>query len=484
MGVLEDSSRVRAARSRRGVPGIVGVLLGAFAGAAVAPAAVLADEVPRFTVNEPAIATAKPSAIYFEQTYTGYLRNRATGKLLSRTSVTFQRRCSGVVVSPDGYILTANRCVRPTADVILTRALYELGRGLVTSGGLAADRLDGFVAEHLATSVFTGRDRRGAPAVSLVAQFDIATPGIRTAPAMTATVVRARPGVADSLALVKVKDSNLPTVELNTAPLDPGTSVIALGFGKGGTPETAEKYTVHAATVSVTAPIGARRLGIDGALGPSSLGGPVVDHDGRLVAILDADVIAENEPNHDLITAADIDRLLMLHEVANRLTATDRAYRAALSTYFDGRFSGAMAQFDEVLRVAPARELAKAYRYQAQRRLALGGDSVENAADWPPYVLSAIAGVLLIGTLSLVFEGVSRRLRPAAVGAARRVRHDVTNDETVILATSHPADDADRVPQSDDTVVLDLSDLADTVVLPKIPPAHPEEAHGNSRNVR
>lgn len=389
---------------------LVGTLLAAaLGGAAAAPAPGYATDVPRYAANEPAIAVVKPSIVYLEQTYSGYLRDKKNGKTLHTEPVVFQRKCSGVVVDSDGYVITSSLCVRPSAEIVLVNALHKLGRTLVAKQELAAADLDGFVASRTDTAELTGAKRDSKPEVTLLAQFNIATPGLTAEPAIRATVARALPPTEGNVALVKLNASNLPSVELNVDDgMSPGRSVIAIGYGDGSSEDTAGKYTIRTKTVSVTERTGTGRFGISGELGPLSRGGAVVDADGRLLALLDTDTAAPGEPNRDLILMLHINRLLALARVTNHLSDADRAYRHALSAYFDGEFARAAAEFDGVLRMAPSHELAKTYRDQARQRFVLAGDSVENSANWLVYALSAIAGALIIWGLSAARQAFSR----------------------------------------------------------------------------
>jgi hypothetical protein len=59
------------------------------------------------------------------------------------------------------------------------------------------------------------------------------------------------------------------------------------------------------------------------------------------------------------------------------------------------------AGFEEVLRRQPDHAAARSYLERARERHDMDGDATENAASWPQYGLSALAGVLLIGALSV-----------------------------------------------------------------------------------
>ncbi|WP_433316995.1 SGNH hydrolase domain-containing protein [Micromonospora chersina] len=428
------------------------VLLGSVAIGCVA-AVPGAAAVPTYARNEPAVAVATPATVFLEARYVGYLRNTATGALVRPEQVVVVRRCSGAVVNPDGYVVTTTVCVQPSREVLLVNALYRLGRTLVQRNELPADRLDGFVADLQGSSAFTGARRGTAPALRLTGQFGAATSGDSSVAAVAGTVTKALPAVDGNVALVKLRRSGLPTVELAPDPdLRAGSTVDILGYALGEGTADSGTWTVRNRTVEVIGRTGTNRTGVSGQIGPDSRGGPVVDAEGRLVALLDTDTAAEGEPIRDLIVAANIKRLLTQSGVDNRLSRTDRAFRSALAVYFAGHYSQAIARFDDVLTRDPGHAAARAYRQRAQERLRLDGDTTENAADWWSYLLSAAGGALVIGAVTLGQRALRRRLQqagvdgpgpdagPAAVG---------TRGPAPLATTAAPAP-----PSPEDTLVL------------------------------
>lgn len=378
----------------------VAVLAGTAAGLALpAPAAAQ----PRYMPDEPAIALASPATVYLEERHTGYVRDAATGAALHAQPIEFERVCSGVVVNPDGYALTTSVCVRPSAEVVLVNALYKLGRTRIAAGELAGDRLDGFVTKLAGTTRFTGVLPDSPALVTLSAR-----PG-RQGPAGAVTVVQALPAVQGNVALVKLDQPGLPALDLDPGHEPaPGAPVVIVGYasGDGAAPRTR--------SVRISGRSGTNRLRVDGEVGAYSRGGAVVDPGGRLIAILDADTSAPGSPVHDIIKASHITRLMKQAGVEARLGDTDRRYRDALDAYFSGRYSRAVAKFDDLLRVAPSHAAAREYRERARERLAVDGDATANHADWLMYAASAAGGVLVLAGIGAASR-LLRRLVSAGV---------------------------------------------------------------------
>ncbi|MDW5322484.1 trypsin-like peptidase domain-containing protein [Plantactinospora sp. KLBMP9567] len=372
---------------------------------------------PGLTPNEPATAVAGRSTVYLEATFTGYLRYAAPDGTSRQERVTVHRRCGGVIVNPDGHVATADGCVRPDERELLAEARYALAQAMVEAERLPADGLEDFVRVIGETASFSGPRPGTKPSSALWGQLGVARPGITAEPAIRASVVEPDRGTAQqSLALVKLSRSGLSAIEVGAgAGPEPGSEVVVLGYGPDE-PETGSgDYRQRARPVEASDWSGPDRLAGDG-LGPSFRGSPVLDTDGRLLAILDSDPSTTDGRSRLLVPASEVAALLAEADVANRLSEVDRAYRDGLRAYFAGQFSTAVRRFDELLRLAPSHSSAQTYRERAQHRLEVDGDAVENSAHWLRYLLSAAAGVLLI-----VAAGRIRRFIPVLLsGAARR----------------------------------------------------------------
>ncbi|GAA3775193.1 hypothetical protein GCM10022225_73830 [Plantactinospora mayteni] len=369
----------------------------ALAGVAVNLAGPPATAAPGLAPNEPATAVAGRSTFYLEATFTGYLRYTEPGGKSRREPVTVHRRCSGVIVNPDGHAVTASGCVRPDERELLTDAGYALAQALAEAERLPADGLDGFVRSIAGTATFSGPRPGTKPSSALWGQLGVAQPGVTATPAVQATVAGPDPGaVQGDLALVKLSRSDLSAIEVGAGDGPaPGSDVLVLGYGPDEPDTGAGEYRQRARPVEVGDRSGPERLAGDG-LGPSFQGSPVLDADGRLRAILDSDPSAVDGRSRQLVPATDVAELLAEAGVANRLSEVDRAYRDGLRAYFAGQFSTAIRRFDDLLRLAPSHSSAQTYRERAQHRLAVDGDAVENSAEWLRYLLSAAVGVLLV----------------------------------------------------------------------------------------
>ncbi|TDC47061.1 hypothetical protein E1258_28885, partial [Micromonospora sp. KC207] len=240
-----------------------------------------------YSPQERALATAAPGLVFVEAVFNGYLRDGRTGALLNPTPVTFQRRCSGFVVNPDGHVLTNGQCVAPDEPVARERALYTLGRILVAGKRLTSGALDGWVRSRTANTRFTGKEPDRPPSSQVFVQLNQARGGLTGTPAIAGEVVRTRAADAGDLALVKVTRPDLPGVELgDPAVLAPGEAVVLAGYHTVDTDFRDATYTLRSKTVQVTAtdtaqgPVPLFRIGDD--IGIYSHGGVALDPAGRV----------------------------------------------------------------------------------------------------------------------------------------------------------------------------------------------------------
>ena len=365
-----------------------------------------AEAAPR-SPQEHALATVAPAMVFLEAIFTGYVRNRQDNALLHPEPFTFSRRCTGVVVNHDGHLLTNGQCVAPTSDILLEHALGSLADTLVAEGRLKAGEVGGYVKGRQASSVFTGPDKDTEPAVTLHGQVNVAKGDLKASPAIPGTVVRVLSLDEGNLALVKLDQANLPVAELNTsATIAAGTPLHVLGYATTDAEYRTATYSVSTKAVEVTeVEIEASTYRVSEDVGAYSRGGIAVDPQGRVVGMLDNDVLAPNRPNRLVVPVSRLTGLLDAAGVDNRLGESDMLYRSALDTYFNGDEGKAAAQFAQVAQQAPANALAVAYRDTA---VASGGGAESSRPGWAVPVLVA-AGIALLAGLGVLLWS---RLRP------------------------------------------------------------------------
>lgn len=365
-----------------------------------------------YSAEERALAIAAPSLVFIEAVFTGVLRETKSNVPLSATPITFKRRCSGFVVNADGHVLTNGQCVRPEAEVARERALYTLGRILIEQKKLTASALDQYVRTKMATTTFTGREPGSEPTNQVFGQLNIARGDLTADPAVPVEVMRVLPADNGNLALLRLAQKNLATVELNAeAALGSGTSLLVIGYGTTDADFRAATYTLNSKPVQVsgTAIQGAVTVArVNDDVGIYSHGGIAVDTSGRVVGVVDNDRAANGGANRALVPVSVITGLLGEAGVQAGLADPDRTYRDGLDAFFAGRNAEAITLLDTVATSSPTNLLAQAYRQNAMDRARLEGDST-GSSQLPLALLAGVVAALVAGLVVAVVMLLRRR---------------------------------------------------------------------------
>ncbi|MGW0435467.1 S1 family peptidase [Micromonospora sp. NPDC003197] len=362
-----------------------------------------------YSPEERALATAAPSMVFVEVIFTGYLRNKKDNVLLRPAPVTFNRRCSGFVVNSDGHVLTNGQCVRPTQDIVLSGALSALGNILVREGTLNGKDLASFTAARMKTTLFTGFEPTAEPEAKLYGQLNVAKGDITDSPAIPATVVQAQVLDEGNLALVKLAQGDLPVAELNpAAAIGPETPLLVIGYQTSDTSFRSATYSLMSKAVTVTevdsqSPVRPYRISED--IGVYSRGGIAIDASGRVVGMLDNDMLRPDRANRLVAPVSAMTGLLSAAGVQNSLGEADRQYRSGLEAYFARDNSTAISHFDKVLEKSPANVLAQLYR-----QAAVDSRGESESSGWPGWVLPVLiaVGVVIVAGVVLMVVLVRR----------------------------------------------------------------------------
>ncbi|MBQ0900515.1 trypsin-like peptidase domain-containing protein [Micromonospora sp. U21] len=364
-----------------------------------------------YSPQERALAVASPSLVFLEAVFTGYLRDSATNKPLRSRPISFNRRCSGFLVTSTGHVLTSASCVKPTEESARQVALDAVARMLVREKKLTAAQVQGYVTTNLGKTRFTGVDSGTEPGVQLFGQLNTARSNAPEGPAIPGQVVAASAADGSNVALVKLSRDKLPAAELGPGELATGSSLLVVGFSTDDVDTRTATYVPRAKAVAIT---DAGRRGpatiyrINGDVGRVSHGGVVLDPGGRVVGMVDQDQARPDRANRVVVPSAALSTLLADAGVRNELSDTDRLYRSGLDAYFAGDPSTAVTRLDAVAGAVPANLLAQVYRQNAAERQRLEGTPQKRSAEVTP-LLAGSLGALLVGLVVLTFVLVRRR---------------------------------------------------------------------------
>ena len=367
---------------------------------------------PLYSPEERALATVAPSMVFIEVIFTGHLRNKQDNALLRPTPVTFSRRCSGFVVNQDGHVLTNGQCVRPTQEILLSGALSALGNLLVREGALNAKDLGSYTATRMKTTLFTGSEPTTEPEAKLYGQLNTAKGDVTDSPAIPGTVVQTQVLDEGNLALVKLAQGGLPVAELNTsAIIGPETPLVVIGYHTSDTTFRSATYMLQTKKVTVTevdtqSPVNPYRINDE--IGVYSRGGIAIDPTGRVVGMLDNDMLRSDRANRLVAPVSAMTGLLGAAGVQNGLGEADKLYRSGLEAYFARDHDTAVSRFNEVVEKSPTNLLAQQYRQMAVD----SGGGKNGSSGWPGWVvalLAAAGGAVAVGIIVTVVVLVRRR---------------------------------------------------------------------------
>jgi serine protease Do len=393
-----------------------------------APGAASADGGrPQVNPEERAAAMIRPAVMYLAGKTYGQVR-LPSGQMLSQFGAgsTFPFvatwGCTGFVVNPDGWVVTAGHCVDPgtAKDLILKNAASAYmdqfpdspaGRDLVAT------------IEWLQKNARVEGDTpdRG-PEISLTVLYGT---GTKVAGKLLATVVDFRPLGKGDVALLKVEKQNLPSSELATdADVSIGTSVLAVGFSQstGRVTDPSLDPTNKSGTVSKKSTMGGiPEYEIDAPVSEGMSGGPTIELNGKVIGVNSFAPAGEPQPFNFITPADGLAAILAGKGFKPTLGPADVYYRKGLEHYYSGHYSDAIKDFDQTLAMSPDYPgLADLSSSAVNLRQQYGDLSVFRSSNLLWYIVSGTLLVLAVGgyVIFMVLRGRRQRLAEAEAAAS------------------------------------------------------------------
>lgn len=388
--------------------------------------------------QEEAIAIAKPSVVFIETVWEGYvgIPGEGGGPTTWSDPITVGSVCSGFFVDPSGYVATAGHCVDPVGgkDAILVEFFTQaIDEGVVTQ----EDAMN-LYTEALSTWPVEGESPGSAPSRTVAVYQTKALSGVEVQEPMQADVVEFTPPEQGDNALLKVETaSEVPILEIAESKPEIGAEVISAGYpgSVAQVVDTAQEPSFKSGGVSshqTTA--GVPFIEIDAAVSGGMSGGPTVNLDGQAVGVNSFGILGEEQQFNFVTDTERLGSILSRNGVSQELSPTDTAYREGLAKFFDGDFAGAVEQFDLVLDAMPSHSLAQSYRTQAsedapaEEDVALADDATsQKQAPLPTepvedeesnallYVAIGVVVLLLLAALLVVLKLLKGRQTPQLV---------------------------------------------------------------------
>lgn len=333
-------------------------------------------------------------------------------------TVTVTEHCSGFVVGPSGYIMSATHCFDPKDPQ------------------LKQDFVKQMLDDMVASNVVTPAGEQTLLATSTFADQCVVegqTTGTQPTSAITVITANSRPdyvGTDAPLAATVIPGTAVTGVDATLLRVNPPVPLLALELASAAPPvgttvgidgypaivddstdiPSGPTFTTGQVTNTTGSINGQAVLQLGGVTVDNGLfGGPVVDNYGRVVGMVTS---ATGDYDNDIGFAdgvASLGVVIGSHKLGHTLGVDDRFYRAGIYLYYGGHPAAAAPLFDKLRSDQPTNFYAQQYQYQT---------SSYDVAQ-PPSVLAASVAIAAAYAALMIFLRISRTL---AVSTSRHRR--------------------------------------------------------------
>jgi serine protease Do len=343
--------------------------------------------------------------------------------------------CTGFIVDPSGYIVTAGHCLDSSIEGLGGNLLRELidaivAEGVITPAQAQSPELAEYIVGHWQVE---GQAANSPADVSVTVGQGIALSGEKDVKGNRARVIEVNPPSKGDVALIKTEAHDLPIVRLaDDKDLDVGTSVLAVGYP--GTSDQATDASMTATFKDGKISSKKTREGgllpvyeVSAAMSQGMSGGPTVTVAGNVVGLNSFYPAGENQQFNFLSPVSLIKETLTRNGVRNEPATVDQGYHQAVDAYYTGDYRTAVAKLDEVLQRQPSHQQAQALRTKAMDKAAtqpapvvtpVSATSPDSGGAPVVVLLAAGLAVLVLGGVGVAVVLTRGRGRPAgAVGS-------------------------------------------------------------------
>lgn len=413
---------------------------------------------PALTEEQKLAPYVQPSVVFISITWQAWLYDKVLEKYLNEGQpISADFRCTGYVVNPNGWIVTAGHCVEydeAARDALVTQAV-----AWSATDPVFADFQDDpdFLESHFENSVrYEGQaERDRSPDRTTTVSWGATVSGMETEDGKLARVVAIQRFNEGDTALLKVDESNL-----NALPLTPPdesvetlTEIASVGYAGSVDTVTDDDYvpSIKTGTVSAEKTIGGGLVSvyeIDAAVTKGMSGGPTVTYDGEVVGTNSFGVAGETQAFNFVSQSARARELLDSQGVENELSETTQNYRAGIDAYFAGDKAEAIRLLGLVRDEQPANGLAIEYLSLARKLPDPPPPAPAQEGSSSTLIYAVLGGVLVLVAI-LVGVWLVRRRR----GGPRPTR-------TVVQGVGGPSTDNRHTPGAASSTVATVTSSA------------------------
>lgn len=314
--------------------------------------------------------TVQPSITRIKITWNTYVFDDLTK---SWTKIQVAGQCSGFIVDPDGYVVTAGHCLDPElaaelAIELRAKELYRQNRSFFDKKDVTLEEL---IAYGKANWEVEGRGENSTPQPKV----EVLVPGGENSDdptSYTADVVDV--DTTNDVGLLKIAATGLPALELaDEGDIAIGEQVFAVGFPglRDAVTDPSLRPTFKSGSISDTeATRGGGEVPVyetSAPMGQGMSGGPTVNGDGEVVGVNSYGTMLNNDFNW-IAPSSLVAELLERNGVDAQLDENDEVFRDALDAYYAGDFRSAAAGLEKLLASAPAHPVALALIDEAKEQ--------------------------------------------------------------------------------------------------------------------
>jgi serine protease Do len=395
-------------KSRRTILALTGTFLW-LCGVLSQPQAALAQDA---TPLEQVRALVQPGVVYEDITWTARIYDRSNKGFLSNFdkkgapvqtfTVTF--RCTGFIVNPTGFVVTAGHCLQydlegrtddPKGALVDAAAQWAYtSRAYYLNENLSLKKIREFAAKSYQPRGINTSTPRPSPVVA----YGVAVSGLPSGKPLPARLVGLQKFEVGDVALLKIEGENLPTLEL--APqqeIEVGTQVVAVGYPASVDLVTDATFdpSFKSGDISNIRTIQSGLLTvyeINADVSGGMSGGPAVDLQGRVIGVNSFGIRGETGAFNFIRPVSSVAEILADEGVQNEIGDLNQVYRQGVTAYFARDRERAMQLLTQVLDQVPSHELAQEFRAKAAQL-----PVSPPAAEGFPFGLAAgIAGIALV----------------------------------------------------------------------------------------
>jgi serine protease Do len=365
-------------------------------GAAVAQTQPSADQgAPVINAQARAADLAQPALVWIRVHYDAWVVTEY-GTFPSPVDV----GCSGFVVNPNGYVVSAGHCFDEGMEGAQGQAISQFVDRLVREGVVPESQRDRVIEDVMVGNIdwkVEGRYNDSKPDRSVYVKVgggDVRWTGKPGGGgAKSARVVETLKWDQGDAALLKLERSNLPSILLSsTDDIEVGEELLSIGYPADTDGEETFGLTNRNGQINAERPKGPSNLlfyETSARLTPGMSGGPTVNLAGEVVGVASF----RNEDANYIVPASIVQELLTRNGVRNQLGRVDQLYRQGLESFYRHEYSAAIKSFEEVQVLAPGHRLAAAKRTKAAELRERFGDPAPPA---PPAKRGLPTTVLLL----------------------------------------------------------------------------------------